>query len=147
MPKTPIIMVCMHRQTEAFTILRYVEDKRYCTDIGHGPFIRLTREEMRLTAVRTLSKCFKEYLMADRAEESEIKRMSDEEKRRFESEHKLLSVYLVNNAKLWLEPMRVTKPGWKGHVGLGERHRVGLDWPTTDHSLFEALLNAFSRAP
>ena len=40
--------------------------------------------------------------MADRAEETEIKRMSDEEKRRFETEHKLLSVYLVNNAKQYV---------------------------------------------
>jgi len=137
----------MNRETNAFVIVRYVEDKRFGADIGHGPLIRLSVQEMRHSGFSKMSQCFEEYMRLDCAEESEIKRMSDEQKKEFERKHKLMSVCLQRDSELWLDPMRVTKAGWKGHASLGLEFRTVLKLPISDEEFFAAIVRAFEKAP
>src|SRR2546425_13239737 len=104
MPKAPVIMVCMNRETNGFVIVRYVEDKRFGADIGHGPLIRLSYEEMKHSGFSKMSQYFEEYMRLDYAEESEIKSMSNDQKKEFERQHKLVSVCLQRGSELWLDP-------------------------------------------
>src|SRR5437667_7603637 len=87
------------------------------------------------------------FLARDIPDQSEVERMSDAQKKEFEARHKLMSVSLQRGSELWLDPMRVTKAGWKGHAGLGAQFRTVVKWPTSDEEFFAAAVRAFEKAP
>jgi hypothetical protein len=147
MQKIPIVMICMHRTENKYVIIPYVEDKRFRADIGHGPLIRLSQEEMKRGGLAKVTHCFEEYMRLDTSEESEIKRMSDEQKREFERHYKLMSACLQKGSELWFETIQVTMPGWEGHAGLGPQFRTVVMWPLTDIEFYSAIVSTFAKTP
>lgn len=115
--------------------------------LASGDFVRLTEEEMQHRGRSVIATCFEEFLTRDIPEQSEVERMSDAQKKEFEAQHKLMSACLQKGSELWLDPMRVTKAGWKGHAGLGPKFRIVAKWPTSDEALFAVIVRAFEKAP
>ena len=147
MPKIPIIMICMHRTNRSFVVIPYIEDRKLGIPLASGDFVRLSEEEMRQRGRTIVSDCFDAFLVRDVADQSEVEKMSDAQKKEFEAEHKLISACLQRGSEIWLDPMRVTKAGCKGHAGLGLQFRTVVTWPISDEEFFVATMRAFQKAP
>ncbi len=147
MPSVPIVLICQHRLAHGFVIIRYVQDKALNVPVASGDFTHLEDEQMRQCGRSIVAAALTDCITQTRPEPSQLDRMNDAEKRQFEREHRLLSACVQAGSRLWLDPIRVVKPGWKGHAGIGADFRLVLPWPTTDADFYSAIVKGFERAP
>lgn len=130
--------VAMNKKQQGFVIVNFVLDKGCDLHVGWGRLIKVTQDEMSKRCADIVLENLKGFLARDPSVTFELDG-DPSLQRKFDYEHKHVSVDLVNDSMLAISPLqRLPKGGFEGN----SNETVQIRLPCNNEEFFRILMNA-----
>jgi hypothetical protein len=143
MQTRPGLDIFCHKTTGDIVILNYAVRPLYGAKVGWGPMVHVTADQMRERGLDLISENLAGFESRDGSDGSEFQKLPRHEKRRFESDHLLVSVRQEHSSRLILTPMH---PAEGNNGFIGDRvEELEVNLPCSTEEFFRSLTLALQR--
>lgn len=140
MDPKPSLDIWLHIESGNFSILNHAVDKTYGLSAGWGKLLHVEKQEMQQNGLDNIMDNLKGFGVRDGAEGCELDG-NPSLQRKFEKQHRLVGVSLVDKSVLHLHPMSKQRAG--GHIGEPE-NVLSLKLPSNNDEFYGLLMEAFA---